>query len=192
VRRRLFNLAALVSLVLCVAILALWLRSFWGLDYITYTTPIGRESRNFYSISTNHGGFGFSWYHFAFAADDRAAFTEWSKGSFAPTGLVVERRSGLKTIHSPYQFDYEYKQQNLSPWGNAPPGTMTDRRIMFPLWAPVVLLLPVPVIRLLQWRSRRRRHRAGHCPSCGYDLRATPDRCPECGVDARTGEQCHV
>jgi hypothetical protein len=33
-------------------------------------------------------------------------------------------------------------------------------------------------------RRQRRRLVAGHCPACGYDLRATPGRCPECGAGA--------
>lgn len=51
-----------------------------------------------------------------------------------------------------------------------------------PLWCPALVLgLIVGAQCGLALRQRRARHLVGHCPACGYDLRATPDRCPECG-----------
>jgi hypothetical protein len=57
-----------------------------------------------------------------------------------------------------------------------------------PFWMLTVLTAVLPVIGLWSWRQerkRRRRERAGCCPRCGYDLRATPTRCPECGHEPR-------
>jgi hypothetical protein len=51
-----------------------------------------------------------------------------------------------------------------------------------PYWAILPPLAAPPIVRAYRLLRRRRRVRAGHCPSCGYDLRATPDRCPECGT----------
>ena len=49
-----------------------------------------------------------------------------------------------------------------------------------------IFVLGLPLIfasaRFGAWLKSRRRIEAGHCPKCGYDLRATPDRCPECGT----------
>jgi len=55
-----------------------------------------------------------------------------------------------------------------------------------PLWSVAMLLSLLPLARgvgLYRQRRRRRLAATGHCPRCGYDLRATPGRCPECGTE---------
>ena len=56
--------------------------------------------------------------------------------------------------------------------------------IVAPHWFVVLAFTALPAYRLA--RRMRRRPQPGHCPTCGYDLRATPDRCPECGTIAAT------
>jgi hypothetical protein len=53
--------------------------------------------------------------------------------------------------------------------------------LIFPLW-PIVV-----AIGAIAFLTRGRRTAINHCATCGYDLRATPDRCPECGT-ARAAE----
>src|ERR1039458_6083331 len=54
--------------------------------------------------------------------------------------------------------------------------------IIWPYWSMILITLIVPTAWLIGWRKKRKRREQGHCPKCGYDLRATPDQCPECGT----------
>ena len=66
----------------------------------------------------------------------------------------------------------------------------TDRGHDLTFYAAAALILGVPgailglLVSQVQLHVARRwmRQRKGVCRTCGYDLRATPDRCPECGA----------
>jgi hypothetical protein len=58
------------------------------------------------------------------------------------------------------------------------------RVYIVPDWFLLLLTAVLPAKWLARWGRARKlasREARGLCPSCGYDLRGTPERCPECG-----------
>lgn len=54
--------------------------------------------------------------------------------------------------------------------------------VEIPWWSLLLLFSLWPASRWVVRYQRRVKIGRGLCPTCGYDLRATPDRCPECGI----------
>ena len=54
----------------------------------------------------------------------------------------------------------------------------------------VATIASLPIGWYFQWRGwrRRRRREQGLCESCGYDVRASPERCTECGEKTEIGK----
>jgi hypothetical protein len=59
---------------------------------------------------------------------------------------------------------------------------MITHRLWIPYWLLLTLAAILPLIRIIRWNRHRRQILIGHCPICGYDLRASAHRCPECGT----------
>jgi hypothetical protein len=57
-------------------------------------------------------------------------------------------------------------------------------KMAIPLWLLCLVTAVLAATRLISQRYRASGWGVGMCPSCGYDLRATPERCPECGAAA--------
>ena len=53
-----------------------------------------------------------------------------------------------------------------------------------PIWALAAGAAAASAVGVVPAALARRRRRAGRCPACGYDLRASGGRCPECGTVA--------
>ena len=109
--------------------------------------------------------------------DGRVHFTHTAEGrrpALAPDGQSFWNRIG-------FSFQSEHYSR---PHRGVIPFTYREWWVALPLWLPAAVTACLPAARLAGWRPRRRRSDERLCPSCGYDLRATPERCPECGTAA--------
>jgi len=152
VRRGLLYFAAVVSLLLLLLTVIVWSRS-----YRTFPTMMSGR--------------------------DRISFTDsdplyWIVSM--PGKAVLCRQTGHDWSGRPLR---GFHWIGVSFGGSHGPNGGLLWNLEVPYWLLTVLWVALPLIGARQLRRDRirRRARMGCCPSCGYDLRATPDRCPECG-----------
>ena len=163
--RRLFTALCALSLLLCVAVVVLWVRSYRIVDQYS-----GDWGTGLLGIQSVRG---------------QALFVKHDYDTGSPMANVIRRgyvsypagpapARGSEGGWSVLGFSYSEH--------NDPSLRMTARAFAIPYWGLLVAFALPLVLRLMFLSRRRRRRRLRLCPACGYDLRATPDRCPECGM----------
>ncbi len=162
--RRLFNFAAAVSVVLCVASVIFWVRSYtWKEGFSFHIKGVD---------CTTFSRFGGAALLLTSGSADSAHF-QLLRG--------VQSRIGGNAV--------DYPEYSAAGFGFLEIGVRNDptaprtRVFIIPFW---FLTCVAAILPALSGWSLVRRHRSivmqGLCKNCGYDLRATPDRCPECGA----------
>ncbi len=175
--RMLFKSLASVSLILCLATIVFWVRSYPARD-VAGVRCASRGYHTAYALGTDRGLLAVSIFEMPDA--ERAA---------------VERALGqaLETQRFFYVRGEPSRGPERSRWWNGLgfavetsrllTGLRTSSTIVFiPMWLPLLITLAAPTAQLTGHLRRVRRRIKGRCPACGYDLRASPNRCPECGA----------
>jgi hypothetical protein len=168
--RHIATVCAAVSLGAGVVVLGLWLRTGSGFAELSWRGLRGAHYDRVYFISGG-GDLTVQWVRepkAAAAIDPEPRGLHWSR---SPTPSGSRFWSG--------RFDAHHSMGNGGPMGGQ------IWAVWVPHWFAVLACLFIPLTVFLPRAVRRRRLRrrlaARHCMTCGYDLRASPDRCPECG-----------
>jgi hypothetical protein len=183
VKRRLATLAAVASLVLCVAALGLWLLTSvgWG----RWTAVQGPTTSYIASLSRGNLSIQIA----SISPDSQRPATwrwRWISGTvWDSIGSLRDASSWSRVglIRTLEFIPYSDGELDRDPMISMSAQALC-RSFVLPLWlvALVASLLPARwgMDRARQHVREQRRHQ-GRCSDCGYDLRSTPDRCPECG-----------
>jgi hypothetical protein len=174
-RRRLLNFLTALSLLLCVAVVALWVR---GTAIMNASGC--RNGRHSWCVGYDSGGVAVGHCPATppVSSGGDAAYWEWntavpSSGPLAKAGLEWGRVNVTRQT---------FVLSGLAVLGRLFQVPTPAQYVKLPWWSLSALTATAPATRGLSAYRRRRRKHAGRCSQCGYDLRATPDRCPECGT----------
>lgn len=179
-RWKLHTTVAAVSLALSLAAVALWARSLWRFD--AFSTEIRGCS---VSVCTPRHALRLGWKdtpgYYYFNTRGWSSYTPMHNKTLGEFLAIRHLRptSGTRGPDRYRALGFEY-QPLWRDW------RISTRGADVPFWFLAIVFAIVP----LHWARRAwrvRRLRAGLCPVCGYDMRATPDRCPECGAVPSTG-----
>jgi hypothetical protein len=184
--RILLNAATGVSLLLCVATAVLWVRSRWHVLAVDHSVSrrVGPSV-----VDSSYRMFGGPdsvafvrdiWTHAGVEAADLPNFLrhpEWSVDSWS-VGQLAPDPADPTFFHN--WTDWRVHSVVGIYDGGRGRGELKTLELPYAVLFMGTAALPVLAARRA-WR-RHRTARKGHCQSCGYDLRATPDRCPECGA----------
>jgi hypothetical protein len=180
-----FTLCSAVSLLLCVAVCVLWVRSYSvGDSFRVRHLEVGPrfDWEHDFSLTSARGGLRVKWQIDPVAKEPRRAlpFHQTYAPLYAPFfgTLSLDPRRDRRTMLQKLGFDTEWSAN-----ASTPPEII--RGVVGPHWAWAVVFAIAPAVAIRYTytsRKRLRRAAAGNCPTCGYDLRASRERCPECGT----------
>ncbi|MDB5293257.1 MAG: hypothetical protein JWL69_4498 [Phycisphaerales bacterium] len=177
-RRRIFTLLSALSLLLCVGTCVMWVRSYRVVDRIDFD-GVGRS----FEIRTNDHALLVEWtsrpYRSAGWETTPPTYSEPFNEFVRPQHIVYPQASGIPDA-------YEWLGFFLEPTYHQAPGDKQYDCWFTEVGIPYYFLFALTALPIFVWARRRYQSRGRKhlnlCPSCGYDLRATPDRCPECGA----------
>jgi hypothetical protein len=213
--RRVFTVLSALSLLLCAAVVVLWVRSYFVADQVERNPlhPAGFtiQDQTYYDSARGRLTFRRNW-RGAQPPVRNEDLAKW-RGEWLAAYLRTphNQRRTSQAIYSirhgkpgpgPMQVPL-YARGKLdgvglafgrsgldTGFGNYGPMSIRREFVSVPYWLPALLAALLPAVWVaffLRRRRRRARLRKGLCVACGYDLRAGGDRCPECGTPVVTG-----